>query len=232
MSVSVFPDPLAFRYERWVEVGEWLYRANDVVAFGIPLTAETAREAYLKGIFPWHTEGVPLPWHCPERRAVLMFDEIKVPRSLAKIARKGEFTFTIDHDFAQVIRQCASSPRPGQKGTWITPRFEEIYNQLHREGMAHSVEAWTANGELAGGLYGIDAGGVFCGESMFYKEANASRLSLLYLIDNLRERGATFLDAQVITPHMEAFGARLISRRAFIEKLRAIQGESLTLFPK
>ena len=231
MSSDVFPDPLTTRYARWVELGEWLYRANDVVAFGVPLNVDTAREAYMKGIFPWHTDGIPLPWHCPEKRAVLIFDEMQVPRSLAKIRRKGEFTFTIDREFSEVMRQCASSPRPGQKGTWITGQFEEVYNQLHREGMAHSVEVWNADGELAGGLYGIDAGGVFCGESMFYREANASKLALLYLIDHLRERGATFLDTQVMTPHMEAFGARLVSRRRVLGMLRDEQAEKLILFP-
>ncbi|HEY2848034.1 MAG TPA: leucyl/phenylalanyl-tRNA--protein transferase [Pyrinomonadaceae bacterium] len=232
MPADVFPDPLSVRYARWVEVGEWLYRANDVVAFGVPLTVDTAREAYLKGIFPWHTEGIPLPWHCPERRAVLMFDDVRIPRSLAKIRRKNEFTFTIDRDFVQVMRQCASTPRPGQKGTWITPRFEEVYNQLHREGMAHSIEAWSGDGKLAGGLYGIDAGGVFCGESMFYKEPNASRLALLHLIDYLRVRGATFLDAQVMTSHMEAFGAKLVSRIRFISMLRKSQAAGVELFPE
>ena len=227
---DVFPDPLAIRYSRWVEVGEWLYRANDVVAFGAPLTVDTAREAYLTGIFPWHTDGIPLPWHCPEKRAILMFDDLQIPRSLAKTRRREEFTFTINRDFAQVMRHCASTPRPGQKGTWITAQFEEVYNQLHKEGMAHSIEAWNANGELAGGLYGIDAGGVFCGESMFYREPNASKLALLFLVDHLREQGATFLDAQVMTPHMKAFGARLVSRSIFIGMLRSTQARELILF--
>jgi leucyl/phenylalanyl-tRNA--protein transferase len=232
MPGDVFPDPLTVRYARWVEIGEWLYRANDVVAFGVPLTVETAREAYLKGIFPWHTDGIPLPWHCPERRAVLMFQDLKVPRSLVKVSRKGEFTFTIDRDFAQVMRHCASTPRPGQKGTWITAQFEQVYNKLHHQGMAHSIEVWNKSGELAGGLYGIDAGGVFCGESMFYREPNASKLALLFLVDHLRERGATFLDAQVMTPHMKAFGARLVSRSIFIGMLRATQALGLELFSR
>ena len=231
MPADVFPDPLSMRYARWVELGEWLYRANDVVAFGVPLTADTAREAYMKGIFPWHTDGIPLPWHCPEKRAVLIFEEMDVPRSLAKIRRREEFTFTIDREFAEVMRQCALTRRPGQKGTWITGEFEDVYGQLHREGMAHSIEAWDRGGELVGGLYGIDAGGVFCGESMFYREPNASKLALLYLIDHLRTRGATFLDTQVMTPHMEAFGARLVSRSRFLGMLRDEQAEKLVLFP-
>src|ERR1043165_10313200 len=101
MPADVFPDPLRARYARWVEVGQWLYRANDVVAFGVPLTVETAREAYLKGIFPWHTDGIPLPWHCPEYRAVLMFDRLHVPRRLEQERRRPKFTFTIDVDFPQ-----------------------------------------------------------------------------------------------------------------------------------
>jgi leucyl/phenylalanyl-tRNA--protein transferase len=230
MQADVFPDPLTFRYARWVGVGEWLYRASDVIAFGIPLTAETAREAYRKGIFPWHTDGIPLPWHCPERRAVLMFDDLNIPRSLEKARRRAEFTFTMDTAFARVMRECAATPRPGQRGTWITGQFEKVYNELYREGIAHSIEAWDSEGELAGGLYGIDAGGVFCGESMFYKKPNASKLALLYLIGNLRERGATFLDAQVMTPHIEAFGARLVSRANFLEMLRSTQENKLVLF--
>jgi leucyl/phenylalanyl-tRNA--protein transferase len=229
---DVFPDPLKVRYARWVEVGDWLYRADDVVAFGVPLTAETAREAYFKGIFPWHTDGIPLPWHCPEYRAILSFDDVRIPRSLAKERRKGEFTFTFDRQFAQVMRECATTPRPGQKGTWITPRFEEVYNDLHAQGMAHSVEAWDADGRLAGGLYGIDAGGIFCGESMFYRHPNASKLALLHLIDHLRDRGSPFLDAQVMTPHIEALGGHIVTRAKFIEMLRRVQKKGLQLFSK
>ena len=231
MATDVFPDPLSIRYARWVEVGEWLYRANDVVAFGVPLTPETAREAYLKGIFPWHTDGIPLPWHCPEKRAILSFDELHVSRSLAKARRKAKFTFTFDKDFAHVMRECAITPRPGQRGTWITAQFEDVYGELHRQGMAHSVEVWDAEGRLAGGLYGIDAGGVFCGESMFYRTPNASKLALLHVIDHLADRGATFMDTQVMTPHVAAFGARLVSRPRFLQLLKDAQARKLVLFP-
>src|SRR6478735_1422877 len=190
---DAFPDPLTYRYPEWVQIGEYLFRSYDVVAFGTPLTAANVREAYSKGIFPWYTDGIPLPWHCPEQRAVLEFDRLKIPRSLEKERKKTDFTFSIDRDFASVIHECARAYRPGQFGTWITADFESVYNELHREGMAHSVEAWGPDGELVGGLYGIDAGGVFCGESMFYKEANASKLALLFLIDHLKTRGSTWL---------------------------------------
>jgi leucyl/phenylalanyl-tRNA--protein transferase len=227
---DVFPDPLTYRYPEWVRMGEYLFRSHDVVAFGTPLTAENVREAYLKGIFPWFAEGIPLPWHCPERRAILEFAALTIPRSLEKERKRSPFTFTIDRDFATVIHECSLAYRPGQLGTWITPEFEAVYNQLHAEGMAHSIEAWDPAGELVGGLYGIDAGGVFCGESMFYKEPNASKLALLFLIDHLQQHGSTWLDCQVITPHMESLGAIEIPRHQFLSKLVATQDLKLNLF--
>lgn len=227
---NVFPDPLTFDYPEWVEIGQYLYHGRDVVSFGTPLTPENVREAYLKGIFPWNTEGLPLPWHCPERRAILEFADLRVPRSLQQARRKGDLTFTIDKAFAEVMRECALAYRPGQPGTWISPEFERVYGQLHRKGMAHSVEAWDANGDLAGGLYGIDAGGVFCGESMFYKRPNASKLALLHLIDHLASRGSTWLDCQVMTPHMKALGAKGISRITFLKRLRDTQLSPASLF--
>ena len=230
MPMSVFPDPAIYRYPEWVEIGSYLFRSHDVVAFGTPLTPANVREAYLKGIFPWNTEGLPLPWHCPERRTILVFDELKVPRSLERERKRSTFTFTIDSDFRSVIHQCALAYRPGQGGTWISREFERVYAQLHDEGMAHSVEAWNAGGELASGLYGIDAGGVFCGESMFYNEPNASKLALLFLIDHLRSRGSTWLDCQVMTPHMKVLGAKDIGRVEFLDRLYETQRSKLSLF--
>lgn len=230
MPSDVFPDAATYRYPEWVEIGEYLFRAHDVVAFGTPLTVDNVREAYLKGIFPWNTEGLPLPWHCPERRAIIEFDRLTVPRSLERERRKSTVTFTIDRDFRLVVHECALAYRPGQGGTWITPEFERVYSDLHEEGMTHSVEAWDPEGNLIGGLYGVDAGGVFCGESMFYKQPNASKLALLFLIDHLRERGSVWLDCQVMTPHMKTLGARAIGRREFLAKLHETQDEKLILF--
>jgi leucyl/phenylalanyl-tRNA---protein transferase len=230
MCPQAFPDPRTFRYPEWVTIGNYLYRSHDVVAFGTPLTVENVREAYLKGIFPWNTEGIPLPWHCPEWRAILDFGDLTVPRSLDKARRKTELTFTIDNDFHRVIHECADAYRPGQRGTWISNEFEDVFSRLHNEGMAHSVEAWNVNGDLVGGLYGVDAGGVFCGESMFFKTPNASKLSLLFLIDHLRSRGSTWLDTQVVTPHMEGLGAKEIARSVFLDMLAATQAKHLELF--
>ncbi len=225
-----FPDPLEYDFPEWVRVGEYFYHAADVVAFGTPLTVETVAEAYRKGIFPWYMRGVPLPWYCPERRAILEFDHLHISRSLAKVRRQAPYTFTIDRDFEAVMRACATVARPDQGGTWITGDFIRVYCELHREGMAHSVEAWDTDGKLVGGLYGIDAGGVFCGESMFHLVPNASKLALLVLIDDLKERGSTWLDCQVMTPHMGVLGAREIGRREFLRRLKDTQEVASRLF--
>ncbi len=230
MPLQAFPDPRTFDYPEWVAIGNYFFRSHDIISFGTPLTVENVRDAYLKGIFPWYTEGIPLPWHCPEQRAILEFDDLTVPRSLEKIRRTTDLTFTIDKDFHDVIHQCSLVLRPGQPGTWITPEFENVYGELHLRGMAHSVEVWDASGSLVGGLYGIDAGGVFCGESMFYKTANASKLALLFMIDHLKSRGSKWIDSQVMTPHMKALGAREIDREDFLDRLGATQELNLKLF--
>ncbi|MEQ1642414.1 MAG: leucyl/phenylalanyl-tRNA--protein transferase [Pyrinomonadaceae bacterium] len=227
---NIFPDPMNYDYPEWVQIGRYVYRSGDVVAYGTPLTVENVREAYTRGIFPWYTEGLPLPWHCPAQRAILDFADLRIPRSLAKEQRKADFTFTIDKAFEGVIHECSLANRPGQGGTWITSDFERVYSELHTQGDAHSVEAWDRGGNLVGGLYGIDAGGVFCGESMFYKAPNASKLALLFLIDHMKKGGSTWLDCQVMTPHMEALGAKEIDRGKFLDKLKETQDLKLSIF--
>ena len=212
---SRFPDP---RFAR-----------SDVVAIGEDLRVETLRDAYRHGIFPWPHDEVPLPWFSPRRRTVILFDELHVGRTLRKAQKRADFTYTIDRAFADVIRECASTPRPEQDGTWIGPSIIEAYTRFHAAGDAHSVEVWRGE-ELVGGLYGIDAGGVFTGESMFHRETDASKLALLFLIDHLRTRGATWLDCQVMTPHMEAVGAREITRARFLDMLAAAQEKGIRLF--
>lgn len=207
------------------------YARGDVVAIGDDLRVETLREAYRRGIFPWPHDDLVLPWFSPRRRAVILFDELNIPRSLRKAAKKTTLRFTIDRDFQGVISSCSVVGRPEQDGTWITPAILSAYTALHHAGIAHSVEAWDGE-ELAGGAYGVDAGGVFTGESMFYRVANASKLALLFLIDHLRARGATFLDCQVMTPHMEALGAKEIPRSKFLDLLAAAQARGIELFPR
>lgn len=225
-----FPDPRTHEFAEWYLFGEYYYNARDIIGFGGALSLTNLKNAYQKGIFPWHIPGLPLPWFCPEKRAVLDFDDLHIPRSLRKELKKTKFRFTIDQDFETVIRQCAKVRKDEDEGTWITADFVSSFIRLHRAGRAHSVEVSDESGSVVGGLYGVDAGGVFCGESMFYLEPNASKLALLFLIDHLKERGATWMDIQVMTPHFEVLGAKEISRIEFLDRLEAMQARNLKLF--
>lgn len=229
-SPSHFPDPRTYDFPEWILIGDYFYHAADVVTFGTPLTLETVAEAYRKGIFPWYMSGVPLPWYCPQQRAILEFDDLHIGRSLRKEQRKQPYSITIDDDFRSVIEHCSETKRRDQAGTWITDEFIEVYCGLFGSGMAHSVEARDGTGKIVGGLYGVDAGGVFCGESMFYHAPNASKLALLFLIEHLESRGATWLDVQVMTAHMETLGATEIPREEFLNKLAETQKRDLQLF--
>lgn len=214
-AMSRFPDP---RYVR-----------GDIVAMGDDLRVETLRDAYRHGIFPWPHEELPLPWFSPRRRTVILFDELHVGRSLRKAERRSGFTYSIDRAFDDVIASCAETPRGEETGTWIGPEIIAAYKRLHRAGDAHSVEVWKGS-DLAGGLYGVDAGGVFTGESMFHRAPDASKIALLFLIEHLRARGAAWLDCQVMTPHMEALGAREIRRNLFLDMLAKEQAAGRPLF--
>lgn len=204
---------------------------DDVVAIGDDLTPETLLDAYRHGIFPWPVEGMILPWFSPKRRAVLDYDRLHISRSLKRARRISGFTYTIDHAFPEVIRACAEAHRPEQEGTWIFPEVIEAYTELHRLGHAHSVEVWDGQ-DLVGGVYGVDSGGAFGGESMFYRSQDASKLALLHLMDHLHERGLGWFDIQVMTPHMQALGARLISRGAFLDRLEKAQKAGRELFDR
>ena len=225
-----FPNPRTYDYNEWVLFGDYYYNARDILGFGGDLTIENLRNAYRHGIFPWHIDGLPLPWFCPKKRAILEFSKLHIPRTLRKEQKKNAFTFTIDKNFRQVIESCSKVKRNGERGTWITQDFIESYCKFHQAGDAHSVEVWNAVGELVGGLYGVDSGGIFCGESMFHRVSNASKLALLFLVEHLQSRGATWLDTQVMTPHFEVFGAKEIDREDFLDKLADAQTNNLTLF--
>lgn len=229
MSVISFPNPRTHEFYEWVLFGDYYYNALDIIGFGGDLSVGNLRDAYHKGIFPWHIDGLPLPWFCPEKRAVLEFSDLHIPRSLRKEWQKNAFTFTFDKDFRGVIENCAQARRNDGGGTWITRDFINAYCEFHKAGDAHSVEVWEDK-TLVGGLYGVDAGGVFCGESMFHLRSNASKLALLFLIDHLKQHAATWIDIQVMTPHFEVLGAREIRRVEFLDKLEKSQAENLRLF--
>lgn len=211
------------------------------LALGGDLEPETLLTAYGQGIFPWpitsEEQEYPLTWFSPDPRAILEFDRLHLPRSLKTFLKKSPYTCTLDRDFEAVIRACASVPRPGQPGTWITPEMVEAYVTLHRLGHAHSVEVWQPTRgapRLVGGLYGVDAGGLFAGESMFHREENASKVGLLFMIEHLRSRGSTWIDIQMLTPHLERLGARTIPRAEFLRRLaferKSCQKEGRKLF--
>lgn len=189
------------------------------------LTPELVVRAYCCGAFPMaddRTGAGGVHWYSPDPRAVLPLDErFRVRRSLAKRVRHGPFTVTRDRAFDEVIRRCAE-PRPYAEDTWISGEILDVFCELHRLGVAHSVEAWvgkTGGGELAGGLYGVALGGAFFGESMFSRETDASQVCLVRLVEHLRTRGYTLLDVQFSNPHLEQFGLIEIARAEYLARL-------------
>ncbi len=203
---------------------------HGIVAIGGDLSVARLRAAYANGIFPWPHGDLPLLWFCPPQRAILRFADLHVPQSLKKALRRCRLRFTIDQDFPQMISQCRRIGRPDQDGTWITADMERAYIALHRAGDAHSVEAWDEEGCLVGGLYGVDSGGVFSGESMFHLVPNASKLALLSLIEHLAKRELDFIDIQQLTPHMQRLGAVEIPRTDFLDLCQSARRRRLRLF--
>lgn len=190
-----------------------------VVAVGGDLSVERLMLAYRGGIFPWFNENEPIVWHSPKKRMVLFPGELKVSKSMRNILNRQVFAVTINRDFKSVIRHCREVERPDQDGTWITSEMVNAYCELHEHGHAMSVEVWL-NDELVGGLYGVNLGAVFCGESMFSKLPNASKVAFIYLTTFLQANGCGLIDCQVYNPHLESLGAREIDRSDFLKMLR------------
>ena len=193
---------------------------SGLIAVGGDLSSERLLEGYRVGIFPWYSEDQPILWWSPDPRFVLELDQFKISRSLRKTLRRRIFHVTFDRVFEDVIAACATVSREDQSGTWITPEMKEAYIKLHGLGYAHSVEAWF-EGNLAGGLYGVSLGKAFFGESMFHHKTDASKVALAVLVEKLRRWNFHFIDAQQATEHMSSLGAKEISRRIFVKKLRS-----------
>jgi leucyl/phenylalanyl-tRNA--protein transferase len=192
---------------------------DGLLAVGGDLRPERLLLAYSSGIFPWYSKGQPILWHSPDPRLVLRAEDLHVPRSLAKTLRKGAFHFTLDEAFAEVIDACARVKRRGQRDTWITPEMKRAYVELHRQGFAHSMEAWKGD-RLVGGLYGVSLGATFFGESMFTRVPDASKAAFVVLVEQLRAWGIGLLDSQVYTDHVARFGATEWPRREYVRALR------------
>jgi leucyl/phenylalanyl-tRNA--protein transferase len=190
-----------------------------VLAIGGRPDAETLVTAYSQGIFPWPHEGFPLLWFCPDPRFVLALPEAHLHRSLQKTMRRGTFEVRADTAFLPVMEGCAAAYRPGQDGTWITPAMIAGYTELHRQGLAHSIEAWR-DGRLVGGLYGISLGAIFFGESMFADVKDASKVAFATLLANLRSWNFDLVDCQSYTDHLARFGAVDWPRSRFLRRLK------------
>jgi leucyl/phenylalanyl-tRNA--protein transferase len=195
-----------------------LAHPNGLLAAGGDLSPHRLITAYRHGIYPWYSDGQPLLWWSPDPRMVLYTEEFRTSRSLAKRIRRGDYDVRIDTAFGDVIAACAQTPRNEQNGTWITRSIVDAYRRMHELGYAHSLEAWRDD-ELVGGLYGIALGRVFFGESMFTREADASKVCLAALVSALQQRGVPLIDCQQETQHLAFMGARPIRRREFASHL-------------
>jgi len=199
----IFPDPV-------------LAEPDGLLAVGGDLSVERLLLAYDNSIFPWFNDDRLIHWYSPPERFVLFPEELKISKSMHQVLRSGKFEINTDKCFEQVITACSTVPREGQDGTWITNKMKKAYIALHQQGYAHSIEVWHQN-ELVGGLYGVNVNKVFCGESMFSKVSNASKVALIYLC----QTGLySLIDCQLHTSHLESMGARMISRRKYMEWLK------------
>lgn len=189
-----------------------------VLAFGGDLSPKRLLLAYNSGIFPWFNKGEPVVWYSPVERMVLFPNELKISKSMKQILKKDRFKVTFNQNFKEVIRSCKTIYREGQGGTWITDEMEQAYNKLHELGHAKSVEVWLDD-ELVGGLYGIDLGNVFCGESMFSTVSNASKVAFIHLVQKLKRENYKLIDCQVYNDHLASLGAREIPRHEFLKYL-------------
>lgn len=193
---------------------------NGILAVGGDLSSERLLLAYTSGIFPWFEEGEPIMWWSPNPRMVLFLDELIVSKSMRNILNRNVFKVTFNQNFRDVISNCQNIVRDGQNGTWITNDMIEAYCKLHELGIAKSVEVWQ-DAVLVGGLYGIDLGHIFCGESMFSKVSNASKVVFIALVNHLKTENYQLLDCQVYNPHLESLGCREIERADFMEFLKS-----------
>ena len=201
-----FPDPALYDFE------------GGLLAMGGDLSPERIWFAYQNGIFPWFNPEDDILWWCPDPRFVLFPEDLKISKSMKKILREGKFTFTENKCFEEVMKNCQAAERKGQEGTWITDEMIKAYSTLHRFGKAKSIEVWE-NDELVGGLYGVDLGHIFCGESMFAKVSNASKAGFIYFVEKYKSQ-YQLIDCQVYTEHLASLGAKEIPKREFLKILK------------
>jgi leucyl/phenylalanyl-tRNA--protein transferase len=198
---------------------------DGLLALGGDLRPERLLLGYSQGIFPWYAENLPILWHSPDPRMIMTTRDLVVQKSLKKVIRRQHYTLRMDTAFLQVLEGCASVPRPGQSGTWLIPEMVDAYTRLHELGFAHSIEAWSEDGTLAGGLYGVNLGAAFFGESMFARAPDASKVAFVACVRQLDAWGIGLIDCQVHTEHLERFGAYEVPRLRYIELLKIALAE-------
>ena len=201
-----FPDPALYDFE------------GGLLAMGGDLSPERIWFAYQNGIFPWFNPEDDILWWCPDPRFVLFPEDLKISKSMKKILREGKFTFTENKCFEEVMKNCQAAERKGKDGTWITDEMIKAYSTLHRFGKAKSIEVWE-NDELVGGLYGVDLGHIFCGESMFAKVSNASKAGFIYFVEKYKSE-YQLIDCQIYTEHLASLGAKEIPKSEFLKILK------------
>jgi len=211
-------NPITFLTHEKVFPPVELAQDDGLLAVGGDLSLERLILAYSNGIFPWFNENSPILWWSPNPRMVLYPEKINISKSMRKVIKENQFVLTKNKSFDSVIEHCSKMKRDGQEGTWITEEMKAAYLNMHVAGYAHSYEVWK-NDTLVGGLYGIDLGHVFCGESMFSLVSNASKFAFIKLSEELLEKNYKLIDCQMYTAHLESLGAEEISRKDFIELL-------------
>ncbi len=211
--------PITFLDDRLIFPPVEMANSEGLLAVGGDLSPERLLLAYHSGIFPWFSEDSLILWWSPDPRMVLFPSRIKVSKSMRNTLNRAVYEVTRDKAFEEVIDACSKAPRPGQHGTWITNEMKEAYVRLHHQGIAHSYEVWKDR-DLVGGLYGLDLGHVFCGESMFSKARDASKCALIQLARELKEKDYSLIDCQLHTTHLESLGAELIPRAEYLRILR------------
>jgi len=194
---------------------------NGLLCAGGDLLPPRLLAAYRAGIFPWYAAGEPILWWSPDPRMVLVPHEFRIARSLRRTLRRGAYEVRLDSNFVAVITACATTPRKGQPGTWITAEMQAAYRRMHELGYAHSVEVWVRQA-LVGGVYGLSIGKMFYGESMFSLLTDASKIALAHLARYLATRGYGLIDCQMKTAHLASLGAREIPRGEFIGRLHQL----------
>lgn len=223
--MSIFLPQLSNDCSYFPPLNQALFDPDGLLAMGGDLTPTRIVNAYRNGIFPWFSDGEPILWWSPSKRATLSPMDCHISKSMQRLINKETFTITVNQDFCSVIKACAQ-PRKTQAETWINKEMIAAYIDLHQKGIAHSIEVWQS-GELVGGLYGVCVGTIFCGESMFSLVSNSSKIAFVALNKQFKKFKGDLIDCQMQTDHLQTLGVQECSRQQFIEKINTYRNKHL-----